>query len=729
MGIPVVAGAIAIVVVIAVTGGETGETAQPNSVAVIDVETNELVDGVPVGAEPTDVAATPGSVWVANTADDTVSEVDQASRTVEATIAPGIAVDAMAAGAGAVWASDNRRGLVARIDPTLSVVDRSIRIEGTNELFNRSTPLATGAGSVWAVTAGSAVAQIDPARGKVEAEVLVGSGPRGIATGEGGVWVADYTESTVTRINPNTSGVTATIPVGHGASGVAAGEGGVWVANTLDDAIVRIDPETNSATATIPVGSAPTGVAVGGGAVWAANSGSGTVSRIDPGTGRVTATIDVGERPQALAVADGEVWVSVQSAPPSPDSDTARLVLNRGEGAESQAQPTDPALYSLHSLPATYATTALLLNYPQRPFPEGARLEPEVAESMPQVSAGGRTYTFRLRDDFRFSPPSNRPVTAAAFERAIERSLDPRTGSYAAELVDDIVGWRVPGRSYPDIAGVTAQDDTLRIRLTAPSPSPRPACHAVLQRRAAEYPDRPRRDRGIPSAGPYYVAASDRAGGVVLQRNPNYVGDRPAEFSEIVVVPASEGVDVADVEAGRADALALTSDEQEDAGIEAEYGAQSEAARDGDQRFFSYPTNFVAYLALNTERPLLSSRQMRRAVNYAIDRPALARVPTGGAVSGQPMIKHPQGVRGFSDAQVYPLMARICPGEAIAAIGGRAVMYTCTEPRAAPGPTSSARPRGDRSGGRDQAVLLRGSGTTFRSHEPWDIADASWVGD
>ena len=356
---------------------------------------------------------------------------------------------------------------------------------------------------------------------------------------------------------------------------------------------------------------------------------------------------------------------------------------------------------------------------------------------MPQVSAGGRTYTFRLRDDFRFSPPSNRPVTAAAFERAIERSLDPRTGSYAAELVDDIVGLREfqAGRTR-DIAGVTAQDDTLRIRLTAPSPT-------FLARLAMPFfsavppntPTDPGGIEGIPSAGPYYVAASDRAGGVVLQRNPNYVGDRPAELSEIVVVPASEGVDVADVEAGRADALALTSDEQEDAGIEAEYGAHSEAARDGDQRFFSYPTNFVAYLALNTERPLLSSRQMRRAVNYAIDRPALARVPTGGAVSGQPIDQHiPQGVRGFSDAQVYPLDGPdLSAAKRLAAdVGGRAVMYTCTD--------AACRSRADivRANLEEIGVEVEikqfstadlYTHLLFRSDEPWDIADVSWLGD
>ena len=45
---------------------------------------------------------------------------------------------------------------------------------------------------------------------------------------------------------------------------------------------------------------------------------------------------------------------------------------------------------------------------------------------MPTVTDGGRIYTFRVRPGFRFSPPSNAPVTADAFRRAIERGLHPR---------------------------------------------------------------------------------------------------------------------------------------------------------------------------------------------------------------------------------------------------------------------------------------------------------------
>ena len=48
---------------------------------------------------------------------------------------------------------------------------------------------------------------------------------------------------------------------------------------------------------------------------------------------------------------------------------------------------------------------------------------PELADAYPMISNGGRTYTFTIRKDARFSDGS--PVTARAFARTIERILDP----------------------------------------------------------------------------------------------------------------------------------------------------------------------------------------------------------------------------------------------------------------------------------------------------------------
>src|SRR5438876_690890 len=82
----------------------------------------------------------------------------------------------------------------------------------------------------------------------------------------------------------------------------------------------------------------------------------------------------------------------------------------------------DPALsYHPEGWALLDTTCARLMNYPDKPPPEGYRAVPEVANGFPRVSADGKTYTFTLKRGFRFSDGA--PVRASAFARAIERTL------------------------------------------------------------------------------------------------------------------------------------------------------------------------------------------------------------------------------------------------------------------------------------------------------------------
>src|SRR3954454_14966314 len=92
---------------------------------------------------------------------------------------------------------------------------------------------------------------------------------------------------------------------------------------------------------------------------------------------------------------------------PTTQGGTARYAL------QSDADFTDPALaYYSVSWNIEYATCAKLLNYPDTEGIAGAELQPEVAEAMPTLSNGDKTYTFTVRSGFRFSPPSGAAVTA-----------------------------------------------------------------------------------------------------------------------------------------------------------------------------------------------------------------------------------------------------------------------------------------------------------------------------
>src|SRR5204862_5043933 len=83
------------------------------------------------------------------------------------------------------------------------------------------------------------------------------------------------------------------------------------------------------------------------------------------------------------------------------------------------------------------------------------------------------------------------------------------------------------------------------------------------------------------------------------------------------------------------------------------YGPGSPAAARGLQQFFPEPGNCVGYLPLNTERPLFANANMRKAVNYAVDRSAY--VAQAGPYAGEPFDQYlPPGMPGYQDIQAYP---------------------------------------------------------------------------
>ncbi len=282
----------------------------PNSLAVIDPASNRIVGSIEnVGLSPSAVAVGDGAVWVANLDGRTLSRVDTATRTLQATISLTATPTGVAVGMGSVWTANGILGSVTRIDPGVNAVSATIPDVAPQA---SGGAIAIGEGAVWFVSEIGTVTRIDPARNKASASGVVGFSPSAAAVGEGSVWVANAGDNTVSRVNPRTAGVVRTISVGLRPRGIAVGAGAVWVSDENDDLVTRIDVASNSVT-TIPVGDAPTGIAFGADAVWVANAGDGTVSRIDPQT-RDVSTIKLGNRPTGVAVGSGAVWVTVQAS-------------------------------------------------------------------------------------------------------------------------------------------------------------------------------------------------------------------------------------------------------------------------------------------------------------------------------------------------------------------------------------------------------------------------------
>jgi YVTN family beta-propeller protein len=679
-GAVLLAALAALVMVLSSSDGSTVRVA-PNSLAAIDVRSDRVVGAAAVGARPGPVAFGSGSLWVANLDDQTVSQVDPHTLRTLGAVTLSTPPTGIATAGGGVWVATSGPTATfvsaSRIDPQFDAIDHTVRI--ADVAAGSPAAIAARGSSLWVAPSSGELTALDPVTGRVTAQVDPNAAPQGIDVGAGAVWATDSEADNVTRVDP--TGVTSPLAVGHNPSGIAVGADAVWVADTGDNSVVRIDPSTSSVTMTIPVGHQPTGVAVGAGSVWVANSGDGTVTRIDPSSDKVIATIPVGGSPQQITVASGRAWVTVDEQT-IPAGGTLASASTATVETPFDVGPLDPAVAG--SFQVLYATCAKLLNYPDKPGAQGSQLVPEVAQSLPTRSADGRTYTFTIRRGFRFSPPSDERVTAQTFKYSIERSLSPKMKSPFAPEFRDIVGASayIAGRSAR-LSGVVASGDTLTVRLTAPAPdflarTAEPAFCAVPTNTPIKLGL-----RAIPSAGPYSIASYTPGQGVVLTRNPNYHGNRPRRLARIEIsFGASAQRAIAQVEAGTADyAAGAGFNRAQAAALSARYGPGSPAAKAQHQQFFFNAEPQLDFFVLNTHRRLFADVRLRRAVSYAIDRAALARLGDFFQPAPELPTDHylPPGMPGYRDVHIYPLTPNVAKAKQLARghLGATVILYTC----------------------------------------------------
>lgn len=321
----------------------------------------------------------------------------------------------------------------------------------------------------------------------------------------------------------------------------------------------------------------------------------------------------------------------------------------------SDTDSTDPAFgYHIVSWQYEYATQAKLLNHASKPGVDGTRLLPEVATDLPAVSDDERTYTFTVRSDedaYRFN--TGETVTAVSFAAAIDRALNPAMQSPASAFVDDIVGAQevLQGRVGHTPGVRVLPGNRLQIELVEPAPDF--AARIAMPFFAAIPENLPIVPEGVdtpPSAGPYHIASRERSRSIVLKRNPYYRHGRAHHVDEIVY---NVGVDpneaLEQIERGEADFLGDGLPPEEEARLGAQYGLNG-------PRFMVSTTSLqLDYLAMNTSRPLFSDVRVRRAVNFALDRPELLQLR--GAHSGR-VTDHilPPGMPGFrDDTDLFPL--------------------------------------------------------------------------
>jgi peptide/nickel transport system substrate-binding protein len=330
---------------------------------------------------------------------------------------------------------------------------------------------------------------------------------------------------------------------------------------------------------------------------------------------------------------------------------------------------TDPGIaYDTLSWSLLYTTQMLLVNFPDKNGQAGSVLYPEAATSFPAVSKDGKTYVFHIRPGLRFSDGS--PVTAAAYQRAWERNLSPKMGSPRGvndQFQNVVVGAKAFNDGKADrISGITAKGLTLTFHLTKPNPTF--VSFLGMQWFGAVKPDMPYTTSGVtgsyPSAGPYYIKSRELGKSLVEARNPYYRGTRPANPDKIVwTMNTDQDQGLLQVKSGQVDLDAGGPPATSNAQLGAQYGINK-------TRFFVGPTSCVLYWALNTSRAPFSNLSYRKAMNWALDRPAMLRILGKYAGKRSDQILVP-GVPGFKPYNLYafrganPAMAKKVSGGSI----------------------------------------------------------------
>jgi ABC-type transport system substrate-binding protein/DNA-binding SARP family transcriptional activator len=621
------------------------------------------------------------------------------------------------AGLGQEWVTSYDDGTLLRVDPRVSAVVETIRV-GIG-----ATGVALAGGDVWvADTLDDRLTRVDSATDQIVQRIAVGASPGDIAGGGGAVWVANTGDGTVSRVDAATGKVLGVTRVGPSPDGIAVGDGSVWVALGGAGAVARLALRTGRLLGTIHVGSEPSAVVVGPAGVWVADELDGTVSLISPKAGRVVLTRPVVRTPTFLTPAGEGVWVAgdgpeltkvtasgrtatrVVPSPVTALGHDPRGVLVGVSGVDaghrggtlivrvSYALPQiDPGACCGESWNMRMLAYDGLLGYSKSAANPGT-LVPDLAWAIPHPQDGGLGYTFHLRPGLRYW--TGAPVRASDFRRGIERAAHSSDifASYVGALPGALACPRTP---RCDLRAAVITDDragTVTLRLTHPDPD------LLFALGLSAFAPDPGGGPIRPGTGPYRIARFVPDALIDYERNPYFTewsaDAQPAGYPDRILVDldGSPRADVADVLAGRAD---YTFD----------YPTPSQL-RGIDLRapglLHTEPLPEVDFLPLDTRSTPFDDARVRRALNLAIDRNAIAYLYGGprdatptcqiipadiaGHVGYCPYTRRPSASGRWS-APDLPLARRL-----VTASGTRGEMVTIdTQPQSGPWNEPTAR--------------------------------------
>jgi peptide/nickel transport system substrate-binding protein len=288
----------------------------------------------------------------------------------------------------------------------------------------------------------------------------------------------------------------------------------------------------------------------------------------------------------------------------------------------------DPALsYTVEGWGIMWNVYLPLIGYKHVNGPDGATIVPYLAQALPKVTNGGKTYNFTLRQGVKYSDGT--PVKASDFKSSIIR--DFKVDSPGVGFFGGIVG--SDNAKNGDISGITTDDKTgkITINLTAPQGDFENILATTFA--ALVPPNSPAKDMSstpLPATGPYMIKSYKANKQAIVVRNPNFDaslfdGNVPKGNPDKMTIDilGDPGVALQRVINGQDDYDFQQPPPDRLSSIQSKYANQIKV----------YTPANTYYFFMNNKVPPFDNLKVRQAVNYAIDRTALVRVYGG---LGQP---------------------------------------------------------------------------------------------
>ncbi|MCX4532488.1 ABC transporter substrate-binding protein [Streptomyces sp. NBC_00841] len=281
-----------------------------------------------------------------------------------------------------------------------------------------------------------------------------------------------------------------------------------------------------------------------------------------------------------------------------------------------------------------------LLAYDSKPGEAGTKLVPDLAESLPTLSNGGKTYTFKLKAGVKFEDGT--PITSKDIKYGIERvfAQDVLSGgpTYLIDLLDQ--GQKYPGPykdKDPNKLGLksvqTPDDQTIVFNLAKPNSD-----FSYLMAMADSSPVPAAKDDGAKytnhpvATGPYKVQSFVAGKETVFVRNPNWDSKtdpiRKGLPDKVTFTVTSNPDDMdARLLSGDVDYAVDGTGVQQAAKIKIlqtpKYKANADDPFSGYIRYFAFPQTVAPF----------DNIECRKAVIYAAD-PKSLQTARGGPTSG-----------------------------------------------------------------------------------------------